>query len=138
MFVININITRYTRSGYQIWKHELLNPKNSKYPRSSTEPAKICKYEVTCFIHEGRRNLKRIRFLLSKIKPDHNGWKEGIHWNIERKGYLETMINFRHLREDLLKTKKMIDDFNKYRINLPRFINKINFHLANRMKEIKI
>ena len=32
----------------------------------------------------------------------------------------------------------MINDFNEYRINLPRLINEINFNLENKMKEIKI
>ena len=92
-----------------------------------------CKYKKTCFIHEGRLNLKKVRNLLWKIKPDHDGWKKGITWNTDRKGFLEAMINFRHLREDLLKTKRMINKFNENRSRLPRFINEIDFHLNSKM-----
>ena len=95
-----------------------------------------CKNRKPCFIHEGRTNLRKIRIFLIKIKPDHKGWKTGIKWNIDGKGALETMINFRHLREDLLKTKRMINSFNENRIKLPNFIDKIDFYLNKKLKEI--
>ena len=41
-------------------------------------------------------------------------------------GFLETLINFRHIREDLIKTKKEVDKFNKSRTNLINYKNKIN------------
>ena len=93
-----------------------------------------CKRTVQCYIHEGRKNLKKIRNGLQKIKPDHKGWKTGIKWNIEKKGSLETLINFQHLREDLIKTKIMVDNFNANRLKLQKFIQEINSLLEIKTK----
>ena len=107
------------------------------YDKQCSFKSMHCKNKKICFIHEGRANLKKIRNLLQKIKPDHKGWKTGIKWNIDGKGALETMINFRHLREDLLKTKRMINSFNENRIKLPNLTSKINFYLKKELETIK-
>ena len=122
----NLNRYHLIKSG-QISKED--------YDKQCNFKSMHCKNRKPCFIHEGRTNLRKIRIFLIKIKPDHKGWKTGIKWNIDGKGALETMINFRHLREDLLKTKRMINSFNENRIKLPNFIDKIDFYLNKKLKE---
>ena len=41
-------------------------------------------------------------------------------------GFLETLINFRHIREDLIKTKKEVDKFNEARTNLKIYKKEID------------
>ena len=77
-----------------------------------------CKQNVTCHVHEGRRNLKKLKFLIKTIEPNNPGWKIGLNWTITTGGFIETLLNFRHIREDLIKTKKEVDKFNEARINL--------------------
>merc|ERR1712030_245901 len=66
----------------------------------------------------GRTNLKKLKSLIKNVKPNHQSWKIGLKWNIMTGGFLETLLNFRHIIEDLIKTKKEVDKFNEARTNL--------------------
>ena len=88
-----------------------------------------CKKANQCYVHEGRKNLKKLRHLLQKIKPNHIGWKTGIKWNIEKGGFLETLFNFQYLREELLQTKREVNSFNENRLRLPDHTKRINLLL---------
>merc|ERR1712074_231718 len=77
-----------------------------------------CKQSTTCHIHEGRKNLKKLKSLIKNITPEHPGWKLGLNWTLTTGGFIETLINFDHIREDLVKTKKEVDKFNEARDNL--------------------
>ena len=88
-----------------------------------------CNKSKICYINEGRQNLRKLRNLIKKIKPNHVGWKIGLKWDILIGGFMETLINFRHIREELIKTKREVDKFNKSRIELPKYIKEINHFL---------
>ena len=87
-------------------------------------------------LKKGRKNLKKLRTLIQTIKPNHPGWKIGLKWNLLIGGFLETLLNFRHIREELIQTKKEVDKFNKSRMELPKYIKEIN-HLLMIRPEIK-
>ena len=65
-----------------------------------------CKNKEICHVHEGRKNLKKLRTLIRNVKPEHPSWRIGIKWNITIGGFLETLVNFRHIREELIKKKR--------------------------------
>ena len=79
---------------------------NKEFTEQCSTRSMQCKKANPCYVHEGRKNLKKLRNMLLKIKPDHMGWKTGIKWNIEKGGFLETLFNFQYLREELLQTKR--------------------------------
>ena len=85
-----------------------------------------CKQNEICHIHEGRANLKKLKSLLRNVQPNHPSWKIGINWSIMTGGFLETLINFRHIREDFIKTKKEVDKFNESRTKLKTYKKEIN------------
>ena len=95
-----------------------------------------CNKSKICYVHEGRQNLRKLRTLIQKIKPNHPGWKIGLKWNLLIGGFLETLLNFRHIREELIQTKREVDKFNKSRMELPKYIEEIN-HLLRIKPEIK-
>ena len=82
-----------------------------------------CNKNKVCDVHEGRKNLRKLRRLIQKIKPNHIGWKIGLKWNIVKGGFLETLFNFRHLREEFIQTKREVD---KYRLELPKYKEEID------------
>ena len=104
---------------------------NKEFKEQCSTSSMQCKKAKQCYVHEGRTNLKKLRHLLKKIEPNHMGWKTGIKWNIEKKGSIETLIN---LREDLLKTKRMINNFNENRLKLMKFIQEIDYFLELKTK----
>ena len=89
-----------------------------EYEQQCKSKSMKCKQKTTCHIHEGRKNLKKLKNLIKNITPEHPGWKLGLNWTITTEGFIETLINFQHIREDLVKTKKEVDKFNKARDNL--------------------
>ena len=82
---------RYLMKAGQLSKEEFKNQCKTKQIN--------CKQKKICYVHEGRQNLKKLRTLIQNVKPDHPSWKIGIKWNIMIGGFLETLINFRHIRE---------------------------------------
>ena len=103
---------------------------NKEFTEQCRAKSMQCKRFNTCHVHEGRKNVKKLRNLLQKrIDPNHKGWKQGIKWNIEKGGFLETLFNFQHLREELLKTKRAGNKFNKSREKLPEYVEHINLLL---------
>ena len=99
---------------------------NKEFNEQCSTSSMQCKKAIQCYVHDGRTNLKKLRHLLKKIEPDHMGWKTGIKWNIEKGGFLETLFNFQHLREELLQTKREINKFNENRLKLPDFKERID------------
>ena len=82
-----------------------------------------------------KTKLKKLRTLIQNVKPDHPSWKLGIKWNIAIGGFLETLINFRHIREELLKTKRKVEKFNKSRYNLHVYAKEIDYFLNNTQRK---
>merc|ERR1712030_36752 len=58
-----------------------------------------CKQTKTCFVHEGRHNLKKIRKWVTNINKkwitemNHPIWKQGITWDLVTGGFMETLLN---------------------------------------------
>merc|ERR1712055_91187 len=96
--------------GATYQKKEFINQCNMKTMK--------CKQNRICFVHEGRQNLKKLRKLIKNVDPDHPSWKIGITWTMMTGGFLETLLNFQHIKKEMIKTKKLIDNFNKSRIDL--------------------
>ena len=48
---------------------------NKEFNNQCNTKSMNCKKSVQCHIHEGRKNLKKIRDLLLNMKPNHEGWK---------------------------------------------------------------
>ena len=99
---------------------------NKDFYEQCTSKEIKCKKEIKCQVHEGRDNLRKIRNLLKHISPNHLGWKMGIKWYITVGGAMENLLNFKHLRKDLLKTKEKIESFNKSRLHLQIYKETIN------------
>ena len=72
------------------------------------------------------KNLRKLRTLVKNVKPEHPSWKTGIKWNITTGGFIETLVNFKHIREELIRTKKQEDNFDKSRDSLRKYREKIN------------
>ena len=96
-----------------------------------------CKNTTMCIVHEGRKFFKKIRTFLSKLNPNHEGWKKVIQWNTNIKGSLNTLINFKHLRKEFLKTKQMINDFNKSRTSLREIKKDLDFYTNKKSNKRK-
>ena len=107
--------------------------KKEFYEQCTSKKVK-CKRKIKCQVHEGRDNLRKLRTLIKNIKPNHPGWKMGIKWNITIGGSIETLLNFKYLRDDLLKTKKRVADFNESRAQLQTYKKTIN-QLLKKAKE---
>merc|ERR1712030_191628 len=62
-----------------------------------------CKQTKTCFVHEGRHNLKKIRKWVTNINKkwisemNHPIWKQGITWDLVTGGFMETLLNFKFI-----------------------------------------
>merc|ERR1712030_209062 len=84
------------------------------------------------------RNLKKLKSLIRSVTPEHPSWKLGLNWTITTGGFIETLINFYHIREDLVKTKKEVDKFNEARDNLLIYKEEIeNFLHLKQSENIK-
>ena len=123
----NINKTYLMKAGHL---------SNEEFKNQCQTKRITCNKSKTCYVHEGRKNLRKLRTLLQKIKPNHIGWKKGLKWNLLIGGFLETLVNFRHIREELIQTKREVDKFNKSRMDLPKYIKEID-HLLRIKPEIK-
>ena len=108
---------------------------NKEFSEQCRTSSMQCKKAKQCFVHEGRSNLKKIRNSLRKINPNHMGWKTGIKWNIEKGGFIDTLLNFHYLREELLQTKREINKFNENRLKLPALKERIDLLLETKSKE---
>ena len=64
--------------------------------------------------------------MIKNVDPDHPSWKIGITWNMMTGGFLETLINFWHIRKEVIKTKKLVDNFNKSRMDLKTYAKEID------------
>ena len=113
----NIN-KRYIMKAGHLSKKEFINQCNMKTMK--------CKQNRICFVHEGRMNLKKLRNMIKNVDPDHPSWKIGITWTMMTGGFLETLLNFRHIRKEVIKTKKLVDNFNKSRIDLKTYAKEID------------
>ena len=107
---------------------------NKDFYEQCTSRRVKCKNEIKCTVHEGRDYLRKIRTLLKKINPNHQGWKMGIKWNIKVGGAMENLVNFKHLKEELIKTKEKVKNFNKSRLQLQIYKETIN-QLLEKAKE---
>merc|ERR1712030_139313 len=81
------------------------------------------------------RNLKKLKSLIRSVTPEHPSWKLGLNWTITTGGFIETLINFYHIREDLVKTKKEVDKFNEARSNLMAYKDEIEKLLKLKQSE---
>ena len=83
---------------------------------------KMYKYsELLRKIHEGRRNLQMLQKQVKMMYNTQDGWKNYLELCFNTNGYLDSMINFKFLRQDLLKTVKMIESFRAHIKNLKAF-----------------
>jgi len=53
-----------------------------EYKQQCKSKSMKCKQSTTCHVHEGRRNLKKLKSLIRSITPEHPGWKLGLNWTI--------------------------------------------------------
>merc|ERR1712105_187085 len=102
-----------------------------------------CKQTETCFVHEGRHNLKKIRKWVTSInkewitKLDHPIWKQGITWNLITGGFMETLLNFQFIMKEMIETKELVDKFNETRESLKKYIKEINIQI-NKKPSVEI
>merc|ERR1712030_180564 len=69
----NINKTYLMKAGHL---------SNEEFKNQCKTKKMGCKKSNQCYVHEGRKNLRKIRNLIQKIKPNHIGWKIGLKWNL--------------------------------------------------------